>query len=179
MWTLERIFRGLFFFPSKGAAEGGLFFFYFRCLMTVCTAACFIPAVVPVLLPFPFSFLFFFLSASRLETETYCAPSNVLSSGLPLPAPGLPGSVFVSCLRGLGSGAERRLGALLLGLSLQSVSRLGRVLRLGRRRRLLQSAAVLRGPFRGLPALHGNVCSACLSPSEARAVLPRVISVVC
>lgn len=93
-----------------------------------------------------------------LDSATYLALNNVLSSGLPLPAPGLSGSLFVSCLRGLGSGcpAERRLGEVVLWLSLQSLPWIGCFLRLcwcG----LLQSSVILHGSNHGIPILHGKI----------------------
>lgn len=84
--------------------------------------------------------------------------TNVLSSGLPLPAPGLSGSLFVSGLRGLGSGcaAERRLGEVVVRISLQPVPRIGCFLRLGWRG-LLQPAVIHCRPDCGIPVLHGKI----------------------
>lgn len=92
-----------------------------------------------------------------LESATYPAFTNVLSSGLPLPAPGLSGSLFVSGLRGLGSGcpAERRLGEVVVWISLQPLSWIGCFLRLGRCG-LLQSAVILHGSNCGICILHGK-----------------------
>lgn len=84
--------------------------------------------------------------------------TNVLSSGLPLPAPGLSGSLFVSGLRGLGSGctAERRLGEVVVRISLQPLPRIGCFLRLGWRG-LLQPAVIHCRPDSGIPVLHGKI----------------------
>lgn len=84
--------------------------------------------------------------------------TNVLSSGLPLPAPGLSGSLFLSGLRGLGSGcaAERRLGEVVVRISLQSLPRIGRFLRLGWRG-LLQPAVIHCGSDCGISILHGKI----------------------
>lgn len=135
--------------------EGGLLFFFIFIVwwlfarliieLIVYYFGCCCPAPLRVFFP-PF-----------LESATYPALTNVLSSGLPLPAPGLSGSLFVSGLRGLGSGcpAEWRLGEVVIWLSLQPLPRIGRFLRLGRCG-LLQSAVILHGSDHGIPILHGK-----------------------
>lgn len=132
--------------------------------MTVCTADYWVDCFLFwLLLPDAlrvFSSLFF------LESATYPAFTNVLSSGLPLPAPGLSGSLFVSGLRGLGSGcpAEWRLGEVVLWLSLQPLPWIGCFLRLGGCR-LLQSTVILHGSNDGIPILHGKISHLFISDS--------------
>lgn len=86
------------------------------------------------------------------------AHTDVLSSGLPLSAARLSCSLFVSGLRGLGSGspAEWRLGEIVLWLSLQPLPWIGCFLRLGRCR-LLQPTVILHGSNHGIPILHGKL----------------------
>lgn len=141
------------FFPVRGLWRED--FFYFHCLMTVRTAdywvdCCFF--YFGSCCPTPCAFI-----PPFLESATYPAFTNVLSSGLPLPAPGLSGSLFVSGLRGLGSGcpAERRLGEVVVWISLQPLSWIGCFLRLGRCG-LLQSAVILHGSNCGICILHGK-----------------------
>lgn len=103
--------------------------------------------------------VFFFFPPPPIfsESATYSALTNVLSSGLPLPASGLAGSLLLSGLRSLGSGrpAQWGLGEVVLRLSLQSLPGIGCFLRLGWCR-FLQSAVILHGSNCGIPILHGK-----------------------
>ena len=127
--------------------------------MTVCTADYWVDCLLFwLLLPVALVRLFFFfLSSPFWNRRPTPQRTNVLSSGLPLPAPGLPGSLFVSGVRGLGSGCpeERGPGAVVLRLSLQPLPGIGCFLRVGRRG-LLQSAVILHGSDDGIPILHGK-----------------------
>lgn len=102
-----------------------------------------------------FFYIYFYLPFWKRRSTP--AITNVLSSGLPLPAPGLSSALFVSGIRGLGSGcpAKRRPGPVVLRISLQPLSRIGRFLRLGRCG-LLQPTVVFGGPDRSIPIVHGK-----------------------
>lgn len=144
-------------FPSKGAVEGGFFLFslFDDCLHGWLLSRLFIISAVVArrLVRFfpPFFFVCFF-GISDLSL------TNVLSSGLPLPAPGLSGSLFVSGLWGLCSGcsAQWGLGAVFLWLSIQPLPWIGCFLRLGWRR-LFESAVVFYWSNDGIPILHGKI----------------------
>lgn len=140
------------FFPNKGAVVGGLFFIFIVWWLFARLIIDLIVYYFGCCSPPPSAFF-----PPFLESATYTALSNVLSSGLPLPASGLSGSLFVSGLRGFCSGcsAEWRLGEVVLWLSLQPLSWIGCFLRLGRCR-LLQSAVILHGSNDGIPILHGK-----------------------
>lgn len=144
------------FFPSKGAVEGGLSFIFIVQWL-------FVRLIIELIVYYFWLLLLVALrvvfSSFFLESATQRALTHVLSSGLPLPAPGLSGSLFVSGIRGLGSGcaAEWRLGEIVLWLSLQSLPWIGCFLRLGRCR-LLQPAVILHRSNYGIPILHGKIC---------------------
>lgn len=102
-----------------------------------------------------FIYLFFHLPVWNWRSTP--AFTNVLSSGLPLPAPGLPCALFVSGIRGLGFGcpAERRLGPVVVRISLQPLSGIGCFLRFGRCG-FLQPAVIFSRPNRRISIIHGK-----------------------
>lgn len=76
--------------------------------------------------------------------------NNVLSSGLPLPAPWLSGALLLSA----GRPEERGAGPVLLRFSVQPVPRICGVHRLGQR--ILQPSVLFHRSSHGIPVLHGK-----------------------
>lgn len=82
--------------------------------------------------------------------------NNVLSSGLPLPAPGLSGAVLLSA----GRPEEWGAGPVLVRFSVQPVPRISCIHSHGQR--ILQPSALLNRSGHGIPVLHGKQpCCGC------------------
>lgn len=118
---------------------------------------------LPLLRFYLFSFISLSLRAlvkcaDSIDQPVLCPPAflfwrscnNVLSSGLPLPAPGLPGALLLSA----GRPEERGAGPVLVRFSVQPVPRICGVHRLGQR--VLQPSALFHRSSHGIPVLHGK-----------------------